>query len=249
MGFFVDKDTALLPVVDLASPDNGVAALPDRHPRIGIAEDVAVLYRALAVPPDKDAVLLPIVDPASPDDGVGRGAMNGHTRERIGRNLAVLQHQSPLGDVHGVVFVSLQTGPAAQRKSTHRGVFCLHQDATRVRTLDDDFLHQPVADDLQRLVDDETFVVKTRAHKNMGARPSTLDSLADRGILPPSLFVDNEGRCCYLAVQNSNDECSDHECQSGDPQKAQGARGERHAEERSRWLALATITTEPCPSW
>src|SRR5271166_967945 len=94
----VDQDSYLLAIADAAPPEGWAAPLPDLNPGQSVAEDLTLLHHASAVVEDENPSRLPIPDCTMEENGIGRRALNGHARERVGADFAPFQDRLSMCD-------------------------------------------------------------------------------------------------------------------------------------------------------
>src|SRR5581483_6911159 len=142
-------------------------------------EDVVVFELAQAAVVDEYAAALGVVDLVVAQVRVGR-VVDGDAGVAGVHNVAALQHQPPLGDVHAVRpdgRVDLAQGQVGDSPEVG-----LEQNHAGAADLDDDVFGVAVAEYLQRLVDGQPLLlVQAGPHHDAPARLGRPQRLLDRG--------------------------------------------------------------------
>src|SRR6202008_1654871 len=137
---------------------------------------------------DVDPALVAVVDAVAPEAGV-RPAMDGPRRQPRARDVAVLELQTPLGDVHADEVVPADL---LEREVADPADVGPEDERALPADTHDDVLEGALPDDLERLVDREALLVQPAAHEDARARARGLDRFADRRVVAVAPGVDGQ---------------------------------------------------------
>jgi hypothetical protein len=180
-------------------PQSGVAALSDLNVSNCVRNQGTFFEQRLSLVRDEHpGTLRRLVNCASPQQRPGRLPVNGQRRPCGGTERATLQDKPAAEDLHGRAGDAFRPGKAAEVKISDYGVTCLQLQTGGGDGLDDDLVF---ADEGDRLVDDDAFLVSVRldVDPRSGAGPANGvgDGEAGTGGLPAN--SQGGGGCGTLA--------------------------------------------------
>jgi hypothetical protein len=169
-----------------------VRAARDGDADVGVGVDRAVFERALRAVEEVEAGVGAVVHAAAADQRLGRGAVDGHARERARRDVAVFEQEAAARDLDGEEAVAASARLAAKRQPRHARPRGAHHDAARGAARDDDLFDRAVADYLYLFINRDALFVDAGADDEPSAGRGVLEGFVDARVIAAAVRRDDE---------------------------------------------------------